>query len=440
MFSNEDLLFKLRLCQQSMNIESFFTRQYSLLTFTFVGIVLMLFSIFTHPIVSDLFESEVWRGIDFNHYYATSVLVLDGKIPYGIPFSSLGLEEHFSFSEAASIPKATNPPALAVFLAPLALLKPLPAWITWQLSLLLYAILTVYLSLKFFKLNLSKHALVLFIIGTIFSPPFVQCFKFSQIGLFLTLLTIAGAHFTKTGKLGLSGAMWGLAIALKYYFWPLGLYAFLFGDARQRTWLIVSFLGFSILPVIIFGPEIYYAFYQEGLPIVKEWQLTNQNFNFFIATERITKYFFDFDLFYEKSRSFFVILVSSIVSLLIAINLGFRNKAIEHNFTVLCTVSTLLAPVAWDHYHTILIFPACYILSYFGENKFKFFLSGLLLYALWIILPYHPFFRGQLTGLRWFWFFGQYTILSCLSLITLSTLSRKLVWNRDSLPKQHQSV
>lgn len=321
-------------------------------------------------------------GDDFNHYWISARLFLEGKNPYSVSFSELSLPCCFRVDPI--IPGATNPPFLLLFTSFLGSFEPYTAYYLWEGMLLVFAVLAMGIIYKLVGSSWSMRAALLSFGMYIASLPLVSNFWYGQFQLVLLLIVVVGWWAYRSGNTYIAAALWGLTVSLKLFTWPL---MFLFIAERQwRAVLVgitVTLVGFT-LPVFVGGIDLYLAFYENGFPIIKSF-VDTVGFNYSLngLVLQLNEFF--------KIESGAASLILSVVRYLIspAILLIFTHKAFGrlHSraakdlfIALLIFLSVLLSPVAWPHYLIFLVIPFAVCWTYSNKD----FSTAFIMFIVWL--------------------------------------------------------
>src|SRR5262249_33167079 len=133
---------------------------------------------------------------DFNHYYASAVMVLQRTSPFCRELSDVLNDPrivHVFF-----LTQTTNPPFFALMSAPLALLPIEAAWQSWEGILLLSLVVSLLIAGKLLKWSWREQLIAGLIL--IESSPAMQSFRFAQVQPFLLLVVVLGWAALREGR------------------------------------------------------------------------------------------------------------------------------------------------------------------------------------------------------------------------------------------------
>ncbi|MCB0346037.1 MAG: DUF2029 domain-containing protein, partial [Bdellovibrionales bacterium] len=204
---------------------------------------------------------------DFNHYYATAVLLSTGQIPYGIPLSGLQLGAAFKWNEFT--PMATNPPVLAMLTEPLAFMAPNASWMIWESLVIVSLMLCFGLMLRELQPKLSGKTIVLFCLMATSSAAAARLVEHGQVQSIILLSVILGWIAARRNSWLASAALWGFAAAIKIYAWPL-LLILLRKDLKTFFFGVCSAGVVSVLPVFLYGTGVYTGFAASAMPLLQD--------------------------------------------------------------------------------------------------------------------------------------------------------------------------
>jgi len=207
----------------------------------------------------------------------------------------------------------------------------------------------------------------------------------------LLLAILAGATWHLTlGSAVVAGVLVGTATALKAF--PALLIVYL---AARRWWTacvtaVLTAIGLTVVPVFVYGVAGFCELLGTWLRLGSSgWPIRGNNQSLVAALDRLILFMggaFDASGVRTAAEaplattlfvSIAIVLVGAAVAVLVAIR---RQQAVPCELAAMTVLAILLAPIAWDHYWT-LMFPAFFILHDGGDSRL-FGRSGQL--AFWI--------------------------------------------------------
>lgn len=173
-----------------------------------------------------------YGGNDFAHYWLSSRLLLDGRVPYGVPLGPPGRAAGLTLD--LGVRYATSTPAFLVLFEPLAALPPRTAYLLWALVQLASLAAVLVLSLRLVEDRVPRWGLRLLAGLTVVGFSVWDHFFFSQTQLLLMALVLAALHLSTRGRHGAAVLLVTAAGLLKLY--PLALLPWFVGRAwRERA-------------------------------------------------------------------------------------------------------------------------------------------------------------------------------------------------------------
>lgn len=329
---------------------------------------------------NELDFGDLHSRIDFNHYYAAGSLFADS--PERLYCASFPKDSVAQVQADSDISQVTNPPPLAMLLAPLSHLSPRVAWITWSAMMLACAIASVILSSSLWGVSWSKRDRLLAAILFIFSFPMLSHFKYGQVQLLLLMLVLLG-WYMRGRNLHSWAVLWGVAIGMKLFLWPLAVLLFSFRKWRDCAYLALGVCITVCLPVLFAGHDIWWEFIRCALPIIDDW-------SHYGASVSFEGFFYGVCSCFGFNAAADRQLIRVIISLLIimcVLSIGFYSISRwqeDRAFAVVLFLATVFAPVTWPHYF-VLCLPLFYTRWNYSGRSFR--LAAILL-LIWSLLPY----------------------------------------------------
>ena len=185
-------------------------------------------------------------GTDFPNYYTSARLVMEGSAADSL-YSTTWFQkqiERFGITQQGKFSPFPPPTALAYI--PVAFFNPLNALRIVTAANILFLLLSILLLQKILKCDIWDAALVVLLAGS----GLINCFRFGQMYIALSLSIIAGFYFFRTKRPMLAGICFGLFIPIKYFAAVVVLY---FALKKQGRLVIASaitactILGISII-------------------------------------------------------------------------------------------------------------------------------------------------------------------------------------------------
>jgi hypothetical protein len=218
-------------------------------------------------------QEQLWRLADFNHYYASSLLLTRGLDPYAIPFASL---KDTAFLWHPKIPTGTNTPALILFLVPLTKLTPELAWIAWTGLLAVALFVSVFICFWELHSQIRTSAKSIAVLIFFTSEPVLNSLMYAQVQPLILLLLLGTAALLAREKDRFAGLLLGASIAAKLFSWPFLLFLLITGRIRS---LIAASASFA---AIIIGAELslprtsfHLSFFKNAIPRIFHWGATS---------------------------------------------------------------------------------------------------------------------------------------------------------------------
>jgi hypothetical protein len=186
---------------------------------------------------------------DFGTFYESGRAALEGRNPYEIHENSYRVTiKHFDGANPN-----LNPPASLLVFAPMSLFEPhLTQRVIWWGSIVIFLVVLLVLNRTYRPPGGNW-----LVIWAISMPGFWGTIMLGQIYVVLLIAVAAAWILQDRGRLVAAGLLIGLVAAFKTNFlvWPVLL--LLAGHWRTAVPAFVSFAVFCVLPVLIFGPQIY---------------------------------------------------------------------------------------------------------------------------------------------------------------------------------------
>ena len=280
------------------------------------------------------FQSAQFTGnlLDFGSFWESGRAVNDGNNPYGIyPRTHRPIEPPYANPNL-------NPPISLLLFAPLSRLDPQVGFIA-----LWWAGLGVFIGLLFFlawRYRSSDSPLLA--AWTLSLPAMWSSLSLGQIYVFLLIPAVAGWVLMERARPLAAGLAIGLLGAFKpnMLIWPALL--FLAGHRREAISAAISFVGFSLLPLFFFGPDVY-----------AQW------FDTLVTDDPVRRsHFVNASLSGVTTRlgiSSVGIAVAAAILLLAAVFAFLRGPGKIETSAFAIALGTVASPLAWFHYLLFLL-------------------------------------------------------------------------------------
>ena len=311
---------------------------------------------------------SVWRIIvilpsriytyDFNHYYISSRLLLEGKNPYTTPLGPLSKEMGFECPER--IHAATNPPGLLWLFVAFASLAPPRAFALWGGVQAASLCVILWLTRLLLGDRLSLRGWRFLCAAVLASAPVFWHFYFSHVELLLAAAILAAYDCHRRGRDTVACLIVATAAMVKLY--PLALLPWFVwrsdGDVRRRFLLGTLALGFIVTFILLTKVELWRDFLVHGLPSVRSSSI-GYTFNSALPAFVVTV-----GGLVNKSISTTdnALLSYGVLAGLMLIAAGYAVCACgagdrEVEFCLLCSVMLGGGITAWGYYFVFAIFP-----------------------------------------------------------------------------------
>jgi uncharacterized membrane protein len=339
---------------------------------------------------------DYWANDDFNHYYGTAWQILRGENPYIRDLATLNIPYNFQWH--ALTPRSTYPPFISMLLAPLALFPPFPSYCGWIffnfISILITFLLIIGVVCPRIKF-IERLGLLIFFLAT---NSFFLNMDLGQIQGIIFLLITAGWMCLRKERDSIAGVAFGLAAAIKFFPWLLIPYLFLI--RRYKAFIVASMcaLGFSALPMLFFGTEIWEGYLAFAKPLVEHAiPFLKQNYSLAAVLNFSLSFILNPNVL-PSSWKFVINYALPSMLLLGCIFLIVRKFRTEKNYSTFIDYTMLLVipltslsmPVAWDHY---LISLLCSFLFLYKKSREGVLHPGLL-FLLWLVIYQTPHFES----------------------------------------------
>jgi len=285
--------------------------------------------------------------LDFSSLYSSSKALSAGENPYEVLLTTY-------FSIIKKLPANLNPPIVLWLVTPLANLNYDTAVLLWCVGSFVLGLICAGLAFNaaFSPQFLKDNRLNLYLIYLSFFAVMMDT-AIAQLGSILLFFVMYGYHFYCKKNDLFAGIMWGIIIAFKLFPGLLFLYA-----VAQRRYKLVAvmlavFLLLWLLPLLIFGTEIYTLYYAMLKRVL--WYGDNWNSSLYGFIFRLMAG--------ETAKNINLSLVNLIYTLLFSLSCLWywtRMRAEDHNqqaFALTIVMMLLLSPFGWLYYLPLVIFP-----------------------------------------------------------------------------------
>lgn len=305
-----------------------------------------------------LFPPEVYRK-DMIQEYLLARAILDRSNPY---VAQPVLAERYLPAAVALPQSGSHPPFAALISVPLGLLSFEAASALWLgVELLLLLGLAVLLFADGGGRTISWRVAVAFCALLLWYPVFIELF-FGQLSLALAVLLVASWQAAKGGRPRLAGVLVGAAIAIKLFPVVIAGYFLL-----KRRWSVVFWAGATAaaltgLAGMVVGADGFRSYVSEGLPATGYWRAAEGSYSLFSAVWRV----------FAGSHSIMPLidlpwlawpasLLASLGVLAVGALAALRAEDPDAEFSAAICATALAAPITWQHYLVLLIWPLFFI-------------------------------------------------------------------------------
>lgn len=311
----------------------------------------------THTRVGDFFQEWAsarnhWEGLPI---YTPQVLTAWRYLQY-----------RPNYEQGVFVGMNGHPPACVLLALPLGKLDYSDAFLLWDGLSIGGLLLCSILALKF-ETGTLRTWYWLPLLTLALSNPFVQHLLMGQLSIFLTLLLLGMVWADDRDRPIVAGLLLGLATALKLF--P-GLFLLYF--ATQRKWRTVfvaslTFLGINVVGAAVLGLQAYEHFYRLAMPEVLRYRdfwtnysLTGWWFKLLDGSSGQTIPMWTNGTAARVGAFASVALVMGVTAWT-ARRAGERREARRTSLALFFPMVILAAPVAWDHYFLLLLWPGLHL-------------------------------------------------------------------------------
>ncbi len=335
--------------------------------------------------IMSVLPSRVW-GFDFNHFYVSGRLLLQGQNPYLIPLEPMSRKMGFEFSK--DLPIAHYPPSFLWMFAPLASLPPRAAFAVWAVGEALCMGLLLWLTRQLLRDRLSLRGWMFLCAAAIASLPVYSQFYFSQLQLPLAVAALGAYTWHKRGQHTVACVAVTAAGMLKLY--PFVLLPWFVwrsaGSVCARVRRALLALAFGVIVVLVTGPQLWRDFFRLGVPVAAENEI-NRNFHYavpsFVTNLALASSGFQPSV--AASRLWWAAGTAAGLAVIVLAYLVCRRSGRndEMEFGLLCVAMLAGIVTVQGHYFVWLIFPlACAALRVAARPSIR----GVLFFSLTVLL------------------------------------------------------
>jgi hypothetical protein len=305
---------------------------------------------------------RVW-GFDFNHFYVSSRLLLEGRNPYLNSLEPMSREMGFEFGKDLPIPH--YPPSFLWMFAPLASLPPRAAFAVWVMGEVLSLGLLLWLARLLLRDRMSLRGWGFLCAATIASQPVFMQFCFSQTQLLLAVMALGayachrrGRHTAACMAITLAGVLkFYPFVLLPWFVWRSG------GSVRARIGRALVTLAFGMMIVLFTGTGLWRDFLRFGMPVAAKNEI-GRNFHYALPS-LVTNLGFASNHFNPSEAAIHFWWSAGTAAGLVVIGLTYlvcyRNESDEEmEFCLICVAMLAGIVTVQGHYFVWLVFPlAC---------------------------------------------------------------------------------
>jgi hypothetical protein len=410
-----------------LNKVKIFARKYRLLIF------FLLVAAFVLPEITVYFNRPM-RGTDILGYFAAGSDALNRAPLY-----------------AHSMPGKNNtwPPFFSVFMIPLTIAQttlgiPITKelWYFFNFFCLigmmqlwiqmLYGIRPVFCSKTAFDFSSPK----VFVPFLLLLPAFVGNFFMLQINVFILFLVTLGFYSMVKKRSLTAGLFFGFAAALKAFPGFIVLYLLIRRQWKTAGCTIAAGLLFSLIPIILYGPEQFFELFKQwlSLSLVQTLIIDNIHNN----NQSVYAMWYRF-LVYQikvcepgsmllKSANLASIGLITVVTMSFFALKKFNPSSFRTlvEFSAVCVLMNIFPPIGWAHYF-VFLFPAAAVMwsAYYNKRELFKGKAARILAWVWPLLLLVPYCAGDSVSQR-IQAYSNYTIASFVLLSLLSIFLAKL--------------
>lgn len=301
-----------------------------------------------------------WSDFDFNHYYVSGRMLLEGQNPYTTSIEAMSHALGFNYSK--DIPIAGYPPTFLWMFAALAVLPPKAAFAVWVALEFVCLAAILWLIRRVLGERLSARGWLFVAALTITSRTVSYNLYYSQLQLLLAALVLAAYAAKRAGRHGWACVAISAAGILKFY--PFVLLPWFVwsgsGGARGRWNRSLGVTGLVLAAVALTGPGLWRDFLQYGIPMGVGGEV-GRTFHFSLPA-LVTNLGYLHDNFHPSAeqRQWWWIAGTLAGVAVFAAAYGFCGMSRsdpEAQFCLLCTAMLIGTVTVQGHYFVFLVFP-----------------------------------------------------------------------------------
>lgn len=351
--------------------------------------IVIIFLAFTAIIVNVLFVTMSWSNpLDFGSFVASGRFAANGENPYSAD-SPLIFRVEFPGIDHTGLAPNLNPPISILLFRGLAAIPIHTSLLVMKIGSIILYIISVMAALRYsaggqktVPSSQWRLAWLLSLAG------FWHCIELGQIYIPLLFIAIVAWICFKKGDQILGGVALGFLIAIKpnFIFWAFALLASLNWKAFITAGIVS--LGISLVPVTLYGPEIYYQWLEASSIFSPDLLIFPGNNSLQGLTARF-------------ALQELGVWLSVILSAAALIFIAWKKPAghIVNGIGIL--VSLLISPIAWTGY-TLLVIP---ILLERRQWNYLHWASAVIFMVPFPVILY-LFQTSTFNFIFWGWFYG----------------------------------
>ncbi len=294
---------------------------------------------------------------DFNHYYVSSRLLLEGQDPYTTPLEPMSVQ--LGFTTLEQTPTATNPPGLLWMFVPFALCGPRLAFGLWVAVEILSLGVILWLIHSLLFRQYSRRAWRIFVAAVLISEPVYWSFFYSHVELPLAAIVLASYAAHKAGKH--TAACLGVATAGMLKLYPFVLLPWFLwrssGELRGKTHRTVAVVAWVLLGICATGLDLWRDFLQDGLRVIGGWT-TGHAGNFSLPSFVMNLGEHCFSSTPQQARFWQAVgIFLGILCVFLAYLHCWSQPDPDFSFSLLCAAMVAASMTSWPYYFVFLIFP-----------------------------------------------------------------------------------
>jgi len=300
-----------------------------------------------------------WSDFDFNHYYASGRMLLEGQNPYT---TSIKATSHaLGFNYSGDIPIAGYPPTFLWMFAALAALPPQAAFAIWLVLELICLGTVLWLTRRVLGQRLSARGWLFVVALTIMSRTVSYNLYYSQPQLLLAALVLGAYAAQRAGRHGRACAAVTIAGVLKFYpFILLPWFIWTGGGVRSRWYRLLGVTGFILAAIALTGPSLWRDFLRYGIPMGVGGEI-GRTFHFSLPA-LVTNLGYLYENFRPSAEArqwwWLAGTLAGIAVFVVAYAVcGRARHDPEAQFCLLCTAMLIGTVTVQGHYFAFLVFP-----------------------------------------------------------------------------------